>query len=434
MSETGPRPIDLRPKEFESLPDAPFANDQLNRKESVESLCTVIHSAQQPLVVSVEGAYGTGKSAYLRMCAAHMEGLGALTVEFNAWQQGHTGRPLIDLVAALTAKLGTEESSAKLKTTAKQAGWRTIGYLSRGIIAPNDADDSTIFDDWAEIDAGVTAFRAALREQVSELDGKLVILVDELDRCEPTYALDLLNKARHLFDVEGVAIVFGVNRTELGHAVQTLYGPGCDVDGYLRRFVDLSMQLRQPTTDEWVAYMTGICGSLLDCTPILGDRSNIARCLLTLLADNCDGKLRDIEQVVRHANLILPLPSYKEIWPLWMTCLLTLRYVDRACYQRLVAGNADVWEVMVVMRGHLTNTEALYDMTLLDAVILLLPGDYGIPHDKDKFVERYVRVRQGETHAAAGAFEWREELQRKPFVRMPSVENLHKVIEIATPV
>ena len=238
MSESEPRPTDLRPGDFEAPPADPFANDRLNRKESVESLCAIIQNAQQPLVVSVEGAYGTGKSADLRMCAAHMEGLGALTVEFTAWQQGHTGRPLIDLVAALTTELQGKGTWDKVRGTAKQVGWRTIGYLSRGIIAPNDSDDSSIFDDWAEIDIGVTAFKAALREQVSELGAKLVILVDELDRCEPTYALDLLNRARHLFDVEGVAIVFGVNRTELGHAVETLYGPECDIDGYLRRFVD----------------------------------------------------------------------------------------------------------------------------------------------------------------------------------------------------
>ena len=195
MSDPEPRPTDLRPTEFEAPTDDPFANDRLNRAESVESLCSIIHNAQQPLVVSVEGVYGTGKSAYLRMCAAHMERLGALTVEFNAWQQGHTGRPLIDLVAALTTELQGRGAWDTVRVTATQVRWRTISYLSRGIIAPSDSDDSSIFDGCAGTDIGVTAFKAALREQMSEFDGKLVILADELDRCEPTYALDLLNKA-----------------------------------------------------------------------------------------------------------------------------------------------------------------------------------------------------------------------------------------------
>ena len=57
----------------------------------------------------------------------------------------------------------------------------------------------------------------------------------------PRVYLDLhLSKARHLFDIDGVAIVLGVNRAELGHAVEARHGPECDVDGHLRRFADLS--------------------------------------------------------------------------------------------------------------------------------------------------------------------------------------------------
>lgn len=432
MTEPVPRPTDLRPEDFEAPLDNPFANDRLNRKKSVESLCTIIGNAQQPLVVSLEGAYGTGKSAYLRMCAAHMEQLGALTVEFNAWQQGHTGRPLIDLVAALTTDLQGKGTWGEVRATAKQVGWRAIGYLSRGIIAPNDSDDSSIFDHWAEIDAGVTAFKDALREQVSELDGKLVILVDELDRCEPTYALDLLNKARHLFDVEGVSIVFGVNRTELGHAVETVYGSECDVDGYLRRFVDLSMQLQQPTNEEWVSYMTSICGSLLDCTRALDDQANTPRVILTLLADNCGGKLRDIEQIVRHANLALPPRDYNAIWPLQLIAMLALRYFDRGCYERLVSGEAETGEVMVVMREHVARTGDTFGMGYLDAALLLLQGARQVPRDENEFVEYYLSLRKGETDAAEWAFRASQDLRR----HLPpgsSVETLHKIIEIATP-
>ncbi len=431
MSEPEPRPTDLRPAEFEAPPDDPFAHDRLNRKESVESLCSIIRNAQQPLVVSVEGAYGTGKSAYLRMCAAHMEQLDAVTVEFNAWQQGHTRRPLIDLVAALTTELQGRGTWDRVKETAKQLGLRAIGSLSRGIIAPNASDDSSVFDDWAEIDGGVTAFKDALGERVNELDGKLVIFVDELDRCEPAYALDLLNKARHLFDVEGVAIVFGVNRTELGHAVETLYGPECDVDGYLRRFVDLSMRLQKPTTDEWVSYMTGICGSLVDCTRALGEQDNTPRVILTLLADNCHGKLRDVEHIVRHANMALPPRDYSPIWPLWMVCMLALRHLDRGCYERLVSGRAETGEVMLVMREHMANTEALFDMAFLDAIVLSLHGDHGIPRDEEKFVEYYESYRKGETGAAKSAFKSLQGLRQHSYAPRSAVDALRKIIEIA---
>ena len=438
MSEPKSRVTDLRQEDFRATPADPFANDRLNRRESVESLCSIIRNAQGPLLISVEGAYGTGKTAYLRMCAAHMANIGVSTVEFNAWHQGHTDRPLIDLVAALSVRWSDEGTWDDVKETARQVAWRTVGYLSRGVVAPNAPADPSIFDDWHEIDSNLADFRSSLKKQVVELGDKLVIFIDELDRCEPTYALDLLNKTRHLFDIDGVAIVFGVNRAELGHAVETRYGPGCDVDGYLRRFVDLSMQLRPPTTDEWITYMTGICDSLLDCSQVLGHSSDDARSILTLLADNCEGKLRDIDQILRHANLALPRGNYAQIWPIWMVCMLTLRYIDRDRYQRFVEGKTDAWEVMSVMRKHLNpsgspNDVTSSDMTFVDASVLSLAGTNGAIREKQEFVAKYREIHDSESDAEA-AFEYQIRMLRSLRVPTSPIDSLHRILEVARPI
>ena len=401
----------------------------------MESLCSIIQNAQQPLVVSVEGAYGTGKSAYLRMCSAHMERLGALTVEFNAWQQGHTGRPLIDLVAALSTRIDDSDTLDKLKEAAKQVGWRAAGYLTRGLAAPIDADTPAVFEEWIDIDSGIAEFKASLHEQVEVTDKNLVIFVDELDRCEPTYALDLLNKARHLFDVEGVTIVFGVNRGELGHAVETLYGPECDVDGYLRPFVDLSMQLRQPTTDEWVDYITSIYRSLADSSAIFQNSGNFVRQLLTLLADNCGGRLRDIEQVVRHASLALPRSDYRDRWPLWIICMLTLRYVDRSRYDAFVSGTSSVWDVLVTLRDCMPRSTAIGDLATMDAIVLTMARAGEVPRERAEFVAQYLAARQDED-AASAAYAKMDDRFGFPSSSAydTPIERLHNAIEIAAPI
>ena len=434
MSDSHLRPTDLRPPEFEVAEDDPFASDRLNRKESVESLCSVIGNAEGPLVVSVEGAYGTGKSSFLRMCAARLGQLETQSVEFNAWQQGHTGRPLIDLVAALAAKLEDQNSWETVKDTAKQVGWRTATYLSRGLIAPNESDAASVFNDWAVIETNVSGFKESLHAQVQECGGKLVIFVDELDRCEPIYALDLLNKARHLFDVPGVVIVFGVNRTELGHAVETQYGPDCKVDGYLRRFVDLSMQLRQPTNEEWATYVSHICVSVSERSAELRDASHAIRDLLLLLANNCGGRLRDVEQVVRHANLALPSRNYDRSWPVWVICLLTLRYVDRDSYERFVNGIIDLWGLLQVMREHFPIGGDGKQLAILDSIVLLMPGEGHVPHDKDEFVKQYTTIRQDKADDALAAHGWYERFGgRSGDSGQQTLEALHRTIEFAAP-
>lgn len=433
MAETESRTARLRPPEFEVDCDAPFAADRLNREESVKSLCSTINSAQLPLVVSVEGAYGTGKSAFLRMCAAQMEKLGASTVEFNAWQQGHTGRPLIDLVAALTTKLHDKGRWDKLQETAKQVGWRLARVASRGVFDRNDAEDASVFDEWISVENGIADFKMSLREQVENLQGELVILVDELDRCEPLYALDLLNKARHLFDISGVCMVFGVNRQELGHAVQTLYGPTCDVDGYLQRFVDLSVQLRQPTADEWAAYLAGIFEYLPDSSEILKHETYIAHGLLIFIAENSDGRLRHVEHVVRHANLVLKQPDRNSLWPLWIVVMLALRYIDRSIYEQFASGQMGVWDVLDILRDRMPRNVTLPDHVFLDVAVLGLGLNDEVPRDREQFIERYMSIRPDEAGAIA-AFEelngrrWRSGRTQHNRV----VERLYNAIELAT--
>ena len=80
----------------------------------------------------------------------------------------------------------------------------------------------------------------------------LLVMIDELDRCRPTYAVELLETAKHLFAVDQVVFVLAVNRTELQHAVKALYGNEFKADGYLRRFIDLDVHLPEPNLENFL--------------------------------------------------------------------------------------------------------------------------------------------------------------------------------------
>ena len=103
----------LRPPEFEIDPDNPYERDTLGRQRRVEALCNLIRDEEAAAVVSVDGGFGTGKSVFLKMCAACLRKAEIEVVEFNAWQQGHTGDPLIDLVSALASALSSRVQKLK---------------------------------------------------------------------------------------------------------------------------------------------------------------------------------------------------------------------------------------------------------------------------------------------------------------------------------
>ena len=77
----------------------------------------------------------------------------------------------------------------------------------------------------------------------------MVVVIDELDRCRPDYALSLLEIIKHFFNVGGVHFVLGVNLKELQNSVRARHGSGVDAAKYLQKFVSIEMPLRSTTTN-----------------------------------------------------------------------------------------------------------------------------------------------------------------------------------------
>jgi hypothetical protein len=73
--------------------------------------------------------------------------------------------------------------------------------------------------------------------------GKVVVFVDELDRCSPAYAIRLLERLKHLFDVDGVVFILLWHRQQIKKAVESFYGSGSDGSMYLDKFVDYPLSL-----------------------------------------------------------------------------------------------------------------------------------------------------------------------------------------------
>lgn len=76
----------------------------------------------------------------------------------------------------------------------------------------------------------------------------IVIFVDELDRCNPSYAVRLLEDIKHYFSIDNVTFVFSVNLSELQHMVKIVYGDQFDAFRYLDRFFDIRLNL--PVADQ----------------------------------------------------------------------------------------------------------------------------------------------------------------------------------------
>jgi hypothetical protein len=247
--------------------DEPFRNDALERKPVVEFLAGLLDKFNGPFVLALDSPWGTGKTTLVRMLKAKLEQENFQCVYFNAWQTDFVDDPLVAMVSELD---GLELANGKAKTafrkhlgTAKKI---TTAVAKRGLIAGAKAATFGGLDlareyeaIAADVSGGLTGDaidffqkeQAALKKLREELElavaqlkvaGKrdaLVFFIDELDRCRPTFAIELLERIKHLFDLTNIVFVLSVDKAQLSASVASVYGEKSDTQEYLRRFFDL---------------------------------------------------------------------------------------------------------------------------------------------------------------------------------------------------
>ncbi len=291
--------IRVRAREFVAEPSNPFEHDVLGRETHVRSFCAVLAGVRPPAVFSVDAGWGQGKTAFLKMCAALMRSgshasSGAAVVEFNAWTQNYHNDPLKDIVSAVTSQI-TDTADERDKTNARLLRVAAARVAAGGLL-PDE-----VFADENSARRNVENFRKALAEHAAGSGGKLVVFVDELDRCQPDYALGVLERISHLFDVIGVLVVLAVNPEALHLAAPPMHCPDRG-ELYLSRLIDQRMRL--PAYDEMdtIKFVDHTCGQAGLLERWTAQRYTLL--MLHSLARLPGTSLRDIEQTVHRVALI----------------------------------------------------------------------------------------------------------------------------------
>jgi predicted KAP-like P-loop ATPase len=258
---------------FEIPPEDPFRDDLMRRKLCADQLTELIRSYEEPLVLCINTIFGNGKTTFLRMWREDLRMNGFKTLYFNAWENDHSDDALASLIGEFSAgmkDLGLigeqEKRAARYLDQAKQLG---AGILKKGIPAALRIATAGLVDlsevqeenlsklaeeiakeqitKYEETKKTLSSFKDKLKSFAEEATKPseggerkpLVVMVDELDRCRPPYAVQILEKIKHLFNVPGIFFVIAADKEQLGCSVQSMYGQGMNVNGYLRRFIDL---------------------------------------------------------------------------------------------------------------------------------------------------------------------------------------------------
>lgn len=179
-----------------------------------------------------------------------------LPVYYNAWLYDNHSDPLMSLLSVIIKRRGevfdtklSDRSGSKIKKLLSDIQinvglpWKGINVSTNGDSIAKAIESKDIFEEIQLAEDIREKVKELLKEVLVEYANKLVIFIDELDRCKPSYALEMLERIKHYFDDDNIIFVVSVNKEQLTHTISNYYGNGFDSTGYLNKFFDINISV-----------------------------------------------------------------------------------------------------------------------------------------------------------------------------------------------
>ena len=358
--------------------------DIFGRRQFGYKLTKIVQALEHPAVLLLDGYWGTGKTTFIKMWLGELSKLGVPTIYFDAFANDYHEDAFITLAGEIVARaeeLGHQDSRsfAAFKEGAINVGKALVRaslrigvrVASAGVLTGAELEGIKITGEAAKAAGDETAkalddllkerleshkadraaferFKAALTDLIQVLSpsgepthGKeeatpdkgstpsLIFVIDELDRCRPSFALDLLEKIKHFFGTEGVIFILVSSLRQLESAVHYAYGD-VEARAYLEKFYHLRLLFPSDAAGHPHERATAIYLMRLFPGEGAATRRNIILnfCVLRPLS------LRTLERIAAYMNIIsvsTPIRSV-EIAELFMV-LCIIKVLDPDLYR-----------------------------------------------------------------------------------------------------
>ena len=260
--------------------------DALDRNADLNSFCQLLSHSNSMNSIALDGRWGSGKTFFVKQCALlinaknslsnidkdiaesilkvakqsnSFEGLTdnkLLAVYFDGWENDSNEDPILALIYRIVQQLDLKTNGFDLNHLAHILGTIGDAITGRPITSVFEClNERNIFDEIRKHEDLKTTIKKFFEEILFEKAEQLIIFVDELDRCRPSYAVRLLERIEHYFINDRITFVFSVNLEQLQHTIKNFYGDDFDACRYLDRFFDLRLSLPPINTTKYYNYL-----------------------------------------------------------------------------------------------------------------------------------------------------------------------------------
>lgn len=254
-------------------------SDFFKRKVFADNLTRLFLNSNSGMVVSIDAKWGDGKTAFVRSWIERLKNKEELLpIYFDAYKNDFTSDAFLSIAAAIQKNLpkskireksaalwdGLVDSTVKVAQDSIKLGvGLAVTSLSAGMVNGREFVDGVgerlgdviggaisyeakeRLQTHLEAEDNIEHYKKALERLLRASDKeKIVFFVDELDRCRPDFAMQVIEKIKHLFSVEGVIFVLVINKDQLAKTVAHAYGvSGKDAEIYLQKFIHIETKL-----------------------------------------------------------------------------------------------------------------------------------------------------------------------------------------------
>lgn len=342
----------------------PFKNCKLDRQIYAEILTHVV-SNNSGFVLAIDGHWGSGKTTFMKMWKQSLENRDFRVLYFNVWEYDFNTDPMIGMVSQLRSMSKEYDKKGKikkfvlasgriakntipvaLKLGAKQITGEWGADVIEAIIKTGADSFGKRLDAYEKQCQSIKDFRTALEDLVTSISEEkpLIFIIDELDRCNPHFAVKVLERVKHLFNVQNIVFVLSIDKAQLCHSICGYYGSEkLNAEEYLKRFIDIEYKLPEPKVNTFVPYLY----DMYEFSNFFAHRDTIQRNpeqekdefsrTAEILFEYMHFNLRQMEKIFAHIRLAFQTYGNKQaITPGLMLLLTCFRVTDSNFYDKIV--------------------------------------------------------------------------------------------------
>lgn len=269
--------------------------DYLSRQPFIKLLKNIIENQSKNnngYSIAIDGDWGSGKTWIFDALESQLSSDEYLIFHYNAWENDFYEEPLVALLSVMIEKLNEVAKQKSLyesvvtellKEAASDLEILAVGiakYFIKIDIDKSIKNKKNLFNRIKQgtkiandIDSMLPLRKtlAEIREVIKNLAEKLKILlvVDELDRCLPEYAIKVLERLHHVCNKMQVFQIISIDKFNLADSICKVFGknflkttPEHNImqfaDSYLQKFIDISIPLSNGKPDKSLEVMNGL--------------------------------------------------------------------------------------------------------------------------------------------------------------------------------